>query len=466
VDDPRLVDHVLSRTGYGPNASSRARVTALGLRGYIEEQLHPESIPDAALDAILAPYPTLPMNVHELHVYVDGAHDVEPRDELKEAKLLRAVYSERQLEQVLTDFWFDHFNVDAGDNVASWTVNSYEREVIRPHVLGKFEDLLLATAKHPAMLDFLDNAYSFRDYVDRRGNPVKGLNQNYGRELMELHTLGVDGGYTQADVVSVARALTGWTLDWDFATDGFRFDAGAHDPDPKTIMGTLQLPANGGEQDGRAVLHFLALHPMTADRISRLLVQRFVDESPPPALVMRAAQKYLETAGDLREVMRLILTSTDFLSLDHQRAKAKRPLVLLASLYRAAGVDLATIRDRGVRDVEDLGEHLFEAKPPTGYPDVSAYWAGPGALLARFEYVEDYATHAATRGIVWDADDTSSPELMVNTLAWKLLAGPVTKPSYKAAVAFVKALPARTSAAKKLDQAASLVLAMPEFFLH
>jgi hypothetical protein len=164
--------------------------------------------------------------------------------------------------------------------------------------------------------------------------------------------------------------------------------------------------------------------------------------------------------------MRLILTSTDFLSLDHQRAKAKRPLVLLASLYRAAGVDLATIRDRGVRDVEDLGEHLFEAKPPTGYPDVSAYWAGPGALLARFEYVEDYATHAATRGIVWDADDTSSPELMVNTLAWKLLAGPVTKPSYDAAVAFVKALPARTSAAKKLNQAASLVLAMPEFFLH
>ncbi len=465
TEDPRVVDHVLSRIGDGPSSASRERVYALTLRSYIEEQLHPETIPDPELDAMLEPYGTLGMTVAELHVYENNEHDVSIRDEMKEAKLLRAVYSKRQLEQVLTDFWFDHFNVDAGDGIPGWTLPSYEREAIRAHVLGKFEDLLVATARHPAMLDYLDNAYSERDTVDRNGKVEKGLNENYGRELMELHTLGVDGGYTQADVVAVARALTGWGLDWDWLSDGFQYSSWAHDPDPKTIMGTLQLPANGGEQDGRAVLHFLAQHPMTAERVSRLLVQRFVNENPPPGLVMVAAQKYLETGGDLREVMRVILLSPDFLSVTHQRAKAKRPLVLIASLLRITGVNLATVRDRGVRDVEELGEILYEAKPPTGYPDASAYWAGPGALLARFDVAHDYSTNSTARGIAWGISD-GSPETLVNFVAWKLLAGPLTDPSYQAAVSLVKSLPRSTATATRVNRAAGMVLSMPEFLLH
>jgi uncharacterized protein (DUF1800 family) len=465
MDDPRVVDHVLSRVGYGPDAASRSRANALGLRGYVEEQLHPETIPDPELDAMLQPYTTLGMTVAQLQVYENSPHDVSIVDEMKEAKLLRSVYSKRQLEQVLTDFWFDHFNVDAGDGIPGWTLPSYEREAIRSHVLGKFEDLLVATARHPAMLDFLDNAYSMRDTVDKNGKVTKGLNENYGRELMELHTLGVDGGYTQADVVAVARALTGWAIDWDWKSDGFNYSDWAHDQNPKTIMGTLQLPANGGEQDGRAVLHFLAQHPMTAERVSRLLVQRFVDENPPPALVMTAAQKYLETGGDLREVMRVILLSDDFLSLAHQHAKVKRPIVLIASMLRITGVNLATVRDRGVRDVEDLGEILYEAKPPTGYPDVSSYWAGPGALLARFDVAQDYSANAAARGIDWGISD-GSPELVVNVVAQKILAGPPTDASYQAAVSLVKSLPPSTSATTKVNRAAGMVLATPEFLLH
>lgn len=464
-DDPRVVDHVLSRMAYGPEAWSRAHVLTLGLRGYVEEQLYPEAIADPELDVILAPYGTLALDVHQLHEYVTSDHLVEPLGELKEAKVLRAVFAKRQLEQVLTDFWFDHFNVDAGDGVPSWTVNDYERTAIRANVLGRFEDLLLATARHPAMLDYLDNASNDRDSIDEDGNVVRGLNENYGRELMELHTIGLTGGYTQADVIAVARALTGWHIDWDFQTDGFRFDDWAHDSEPKSILGTLQLPAGGGEQDGRAVLHFLANHPMTAERVSRLLVQRFVDENPPSALVTAAAQKFRDTGGDLREVMRVILLSPDFLSLDHARAKAKRPLVLVASLLRAAGAPVATVRDRGVRDVEDLGEVLFEAKPPTGFPDVSAYWTSPGALLARFDLVSDYASNAAARGIAWNVSD-GSPELLVNVLAWKLLAGRVTDASNQAAVGFVNALPRRTSVARKIDQTAGIVLATPEFLLH
>ncbi len=468
--DPRVVDHVLSRIGYGPDPWSRERANTLGVKGYIEEQLHPETIPDPELDAILAPYGTLSMDVHQLRVYDQGDHTVSALTELEQAKVLRAVYSRRQLEQVLTDFWFDHFNVDAGDGVASWSVNDYERQAIRAHVLGRFEDMLVATARHPAMLDYLDNAYSKKDRIDSKGNVIKGLNENYGRESMELHTLGVDGGYTQEDVIVVARALTGWTIDRDYETDGFYFNANNHDSDPKTLMGTLQLPANNGEQDGYAVLHFLAQHPMTAERVSRLLVERFVDESPPPLLVMAAAQKYLETDGDLREVMRVILDSPDFLGFEHERAKVKRPLVLMASLYRAAGVDLATVLDRGVRDVESLGEDLFEAKPPTGYPDESAAWAGSGALLARFNMVESYARNAASRGITWGVSD-GTPEMLVTMLAFELLPGRLSAPwmlgpSRQASVDFVNSLPGNTSMAKKIDQTGGMILATPEFLLH
>lgn len=464
-DDPRVVDHVLSRIGYGPDAFSRNRVSELGLSAYIEEQLHPEWIPDPQLEALLEPYQTLELPVSQLRAYADGSAEVRPLDELKEAKVLRAIYSRRQLEQVLVDFWFDHFNVDAGDGIPGWTVNSYEREAIRPHVLGRFEDLLVATARHPAMLDYLDNAYSTRDWPQADGSVVKGLNQNYGRELLELHTVGVDGGYTQADVVTVSRALTGWTIDWEFTSDGAHFAAWAHDPDPKTVMGGLTLPANGGEQDGFAVLHFLANHPMTAERVSRLLVERFVNEDAPPTVVMAATRKYLETMGDLRAVLRVILLSPEFLSLENARAKAKRPLVLVASLLRALQPPQEIVRERALQDVEWLGEVLYEVKPPTGYPDRSSFWAGPGALRRRFELSADWTANASARGVVWGIEE-GGPELMVNLLAWKLLAGRIGEPSLQAAVSLLKSLPPSTTTAQKIEEAAGVVISTPEFYLH
>lgn len=464
-DPAALVDHVLSRAGYGPDPLSRQRAACIGVRAYLEEQLAPEAIPDAQMASILQQYPTLGMNLAQLKAHAESSPAVSAREESKRAKVLRAVYSERQLEQVLVDFWFDHFNVDAGDSIASWAIGSYERDAIRRHVLGRFEDMLLATARHPAMLEYLDNAYSKKDTVDSSGRVVKGLNENYGREVLELHTVGVDGGYTQADVVAVARAFTGWRLDWSFATDGFKFDVTWHDQQPKSIMGGLQLGANRGELDGRDVVRFLGTHPMTAERVSRLLVARFVNENPPLGLVMRAQQKFVETGGDLREVMRVILLSNEFLGLDHQRAKVKRPLVFVASLARAAGVNLATLRDRGARDVADLGESLYEAKPPTGYPDVSAAWASPGALLMRFNLLQSYAENAAARGLTW-AVPAGTNANVVRDLASKLLAGPVSEGTRAPLVQFFGALPSNTPTARKIDLTAGMVLASPEFMHH
>jgi len=465
AEDPRVVDHVLSRIGYGPDAASRDRVNAIGLRAYVEEQLHPQAIVDPELEGLLAGSATLGLDIPGLRAWDRDGHEPRALDELAEAKLLRAVFSRRQLEQVLADFWFDHFNVDADNGIARWSITHYEREAIRPHVLGRFRDMLLATARHPAMLDYLDNAYSRADRTEPDGTLVPGLNENYARELLELQTVGVDGGYTQHDVVEVARAFTGWGLEWSFETDGFRFHDWAHDWDAKSVMGGLQIPEGGGEQDGIAVIDFLSQHPMTAERVARLLVQRFVAEEPPPLLVMQAAQRFLDTGGDLREVMRVILLSPDFLSLQHARAKVKRPLQYVASLARAAGVPASTLRDQGVDDVAELGERLFRAKPPTGFEDLSAAWGGPGALLDRFDLAQDYAAHSSERGIVWGVGD-ASPALLVNVLAWKLLAGRMGDVSRDAAVAFVGALPADGDAAMRVDQAAGMVLAMPEFLLH
>src|SRR5262249_7649149 len=228
--------------------------------------------------------------------------------------------SERQLQEVLTDFWFNHFNVDARKIEDKPVVLEYERDVIRPRVLGRFRDLLGATAKSPAMLFYLDNWLS-------RAN---GLNENYGRELMELHTLGVDGGYTQNDVVNVARAFTGWTMRKPHEATGFVFDPKMHDRGPKKILGRL-LPANRGIEDGEEVLDLLARHPSTARFIASKLARRFVADDPPQALVDRAAKVFLKSDGDLRAVVQIILTSPELYAASAMRAKAKTPFEFVAS---------------------------------------------------------------------------------------------------------------------------------------
>ena len=310
---------------------------------------------------------------------------------------MRAVYSDRQLQEVLTDFWFNHFNVDARKNRDRFLLTAYERDAIRPRVLGTFRDLLEATARDPAMLVYLDNWMSAsetgsvmpsrrapgRDAAERKKAP-RGLNENYARELMELHTLGVDGGYTQKDVTEVARAFTGWTIENPRRGSGFRFEPRMHDPGAKVVLGHT-IKAGGGESDGEQVLDILAAHPSTARFIATKLARRFVSDVPPPALVDRAAARFRETRGDLREVTRTILTSPEFLSPDAYYAKVKTPFEFVVSSLRATATDVQDARPI-VRELQQLGMPLYMCQPPTGYKDTADAWVNTGALVSRMNY--------------------------------------------------------------------------------
>ena len=335
-------------------------------------------------------------------------------NELMQAKLLRAIYSERQLEEVMTDFWFNHFNVFINKGADRYLVTSYERDVIRPHALGKFEDLLVATAKSPAMLFYLDNWLSVgpdspfalglpknpprrRGYYRRFPNNYpprprpqeaknrerRGLNENYGRELMELHTLGVNGGYTQRDVTEVARVLTGWTIEQPRKGGGFKFEERMHEPGTKIVLGhTIN---NNGEKEGLEVLHILAHHSSTAKFVSTKLATRFVSDNPPPALVDRMAQTFLKKNGDIREVLRTMFQSPEFWSPDVYRAKVKTPLEFVASSVRASGADVQDATPL-LRTLNNLGMMPYGMQPPTGYSMKADSWVNSSALLGRMNF--------------------------------------------------------------------------------
>ncbi|HXS95971.1 MAG TPA: DUF1800 domain-containing protein [Candidatus Limnocylindrales bacterium] len=314
-----------------------------------------------------------------------GPAQVIQRD-LTEAKLLRAVYSNRQLEEVLDDFWFNHFNVFLDKGADRYLVTDYERDAIRPHVLGKFRDLLEATAKSPAMLFYLDNWQSVGPNAPQgRGkNRSRGLNENYGRELMELHTLGVDGGYTQKDVTEVARCFTGWTINQPQRGGQFVFNPRLHDNGEKTVLG-VKIPAGGGISDGEKVLDIVAHHPATARFISRELAQRFVADDPPQALIDAMAATFTKTRGDIREVLKTMFNSKEFWSVGAYRSKMKSPLELVASAVRATGgnVDFAFPL---ANQIAQLGEPLYRKIEPTGYSNSSKEWNNSAGLLARMNF--------------------------------------------------------------------------------
>jgi uncharacterized protein (DUF1800 family) len=321
-----------------------------------------------------------------------GPAQVVARD-LMEGKLLRAVYSDRQLEEVLTDFWFNHFNVYLDKGADHYLITEYERDAIRPHVLGKFRELLEATAKSPAMLFYLDNWESVAPTPTparaTANQPRRGLNENYGRELLELHTLGVDGGYTQKDVTEVARCFTGWTILQPQRGGDFVFNARTHDNGEKIVLG-VKIPAGGGMTDGEKVLDIVARHPSTAHHISWELAQRFVADDPPAALVDRMAQTFLKTDGDLRAVMATMLASKEFWSVGAFRTKIKSPLELVASAVRAEDgqVDYAL----GLTNqVAQLGEPLYRKQEPTGYSNSGKEWANTAGLLARMNFAMQLA---------------------------------------------------------------------------
>lgn len=310
-------------------------------------------------------------------------------DDLAEAKLLRAVYSNHQLQELLVDFWYNHFNVFLNKGADRYTIPTYEREAIRPHVFGKFYDLLLATAKSPAMLFYLDNWQSVGpDSAAERAHPgqkkKRGLNENYGRELLELHTLGVDGGYTQQDVIAVARCFTGWTIAGPRKGGGFEYNDKMHDTGEKIVLGHV-IRAGGGMDDGLQVLNILAHHPSTAHFISLQLAKRFVADDPPPSLVNRMAASFLKYDGDLREVMRTMLRSPEFWSEGAYRAKVKTPFEMIASAVRATNADVTSAFLLS-NELQKLGEPLYRKIEPTGYSSANAEWVSSAGLLDRMNF--------------------------------------------------------------------------------
>src|SRR5579859_2183515 len=330
--------------------------------------------------------------------------------ELAMAKVTRAIYSDRQLQQVMDDFWFNHFNVFAGKGEDRYYLTSYERDVIQPHALGKFKDLLTASAKSPAMLFYLDNFLSadpraaqrlaaqramrqqarygrfgrpFPPQAQQKKQNERGLNENYGRELMELHTLGVDGGYTQKDVTEVAWFITAWTIERPRQNPEFKFDERLHDPDPKFVLGK-KIHA-GGMKDGEEVLNLLAHNPSTAKFISTKLARRFVSDNPPPELVARMAKTFEQSDGDIKAVMRTMIYSPEFWSREAYRAKIKTPFELVVSTARALGTDVDMPLPL-VGWVGRIGEPLYQCQPPTGYADKADTWVNTGALLNRLNF--------------------------------------------------------------------------------
>jgi uncharacterized protein (DUF1800 family) len=443
----------LSRLTFGPKPGDMLKVRGMGLDNWIDQQLHPEKIDDSALDKFIAQqYPVLGENQNDLlkqyalqqrlrrqvkAAKADSSMDaadsealrtqIQQRNkvtrdvvtELQSSRVARAVGSERQLQEVMTDFWENHFNIYVRKGgPESFYLTDFDENVIRPHALGKFRDLLEAVAKSPAMLFYLDNARSMADSTRptlaagnaqrvglvpmRRGGlgamnnaqrvqrqaQVKrqrqGLNENYGRELMELHTLGVDGGYTQQDVINVARAFTGWTIKPPAQGGGFVFRPAVHDAGEKVVLGH-KLPAGRGIEDAEDVLDILAKSPATAHFIAFKLARHFVSDSPSTALVNRAAQVYLKTDGDIREVLRSIITSPEFFSQQAFHSKVKTPFEVVVSAERALDAPPdSTIRSAQL--VAYMGQPIFGHQAPDGWPETGDAWMNTGAILNRINF--------------------------------------------------------------------------------
>jgi uncharacterized protein (DUF1800 family) len=423
--------------------------------------------------------------------------------ELAQAKLLRAIYSQRQFEEVMIDFWCNHFNVFVDKGLDRLMLTSYERDVIRPHALGKFEDLLVATAKSPAMLFYLDNWLSVGpDSAQALGIPAhpygpygrpnlprpnakrtSGLNENYGRELMELHTLSVNGGYTQQDVTEVAKVFTGWTIDKPAEGGGFKFDPRTHEPGPKFVLGHRIKPK--GEGEGMEVLHLLATSPQTAHFISLKLAERFVSDDPPPDLVDRMAKTFLKKKGDIREVLNTLFHSPEFWDDTTYRAKVKTPLEFVASAVRATGAEIDDVQPL-VGQLNRMGMPLYGAQPPTGYSMKAETWVSSSALLNRMNFALAL-TGGKIKGVKVDAaqlaGSTSSAAdaaATLSTLEASLLVGGVSQQTHDSIVAQIDAAgkngaqpkpDSKAGARKPADAArppdvntmAGLLLGSPEF---
>jgi uncharacterized protein (DUF1800 family) len=371
-------------------------------------------------------------------------------DELVAQRLTRDIYSNAQLQEVMTDFWLNHFNVYLHKNDETpYYLVSYERDVIRPRALGKFEDLLQATAHSPAMLLYLDNSSSMgpdspaaekaRLAGARRPNGQKaapqGLNENYARELMELHTLGVNGGYTQTDVTQVARVLTGWTVDKPQRGGSFKFDDSRHQPGTKKVLG--KKIKEHGQQEGEQLLHLLATRPATARFLSRKLAIRFVGDDPPQVLVDRMAKTYLKSDGDISAVLKTLFHSPEFWAPDSYRAKVKTPLEYVVSAARASNANIDNLQPLA-NALRDMGMPVYGAVPPTGYKWSASDWVSTGALVNRMNFALALAANKLpgiaitwsppTEPLVAGIDNGSAPSGPVQSLSAGYVPGPLPSP--------------------------------------
>jgi len=565
LTEEQKATHLIDRITFGSRAGDVERVMKLGWEKFLDEQLHPERIADATAEQKLKNIESIHLNNSELASYYpppqviqqalkskgvklpafnEGANqpseqtpetmreEVSKRRELQktlkemgyrrpqqvavelqQAKILRAVYSERQLQEVMTDFWFNHFNVFLQKGADRVLTTAYERDVIRPNVFGKFEDLLKATAESPAMLFYLDNwmsaspnAQAQRMQVRRgrfnqdrirqirpdrqagnrnasgqmpeemqaRPNPQvnrrnRGLNENYAREIMELHTLGVEGGYTQKDVQEVARCFTGWTLRQPRAGAEFVFAPFMHDDGEKTVLGK-KISAGGGQKDGYTVIHLLATHPSTAKFISTKLARKFVNDNPPQSLIDRMAETFRKTDGDIRQVLRAMFISPEFWSPENYRAKIKTPFEMTVSAVRAIGAE-TNAGPQFHRWIAQMGESLFMAQPPTGYPDTAENWVNTGALLQRMNFALALAanripgTRVRLNSLVSEADK-SQPSQLVDHFAKLLLRGELS-PQSRATIdkSLNEEMLAKNDGSDRIETAKviGLILGSPEF---
>jgi uncharacterized protein (DUF1800 family) len=476
--------HLLDRIGYGGDPWTIGRLQTLGLNGYIDEQLDPDAIDDSAVETALAShYPSLALSVVEVRdCYpnnvpgtcpgLEGAVKNDVWKEMEESEIYRAVASRRQLEAVLVDFWFNHFNVSGSVGQQKWNTPSYLRDSLRPWVLENFEEIVLRMTRGPAMLDYLDQRYNQVGVP-----PGTGYNENFSRELLELHTLGVTGGYTETDVKEVARALTGWREEWNneanFDPDfpGFRYQDNRHDYlGSKLVLGqVISHSAPNGELDGFDAISLAARHPDVASFVCGKLVRRFVHDDPPFLLVDACAAAFATHQNDadqLRQVIELILKSREFqLFPEYRKSRVKKPVVLIPGLLRAVGADPdPTVTD--YRDVRvllaDLGERIRNADPPTGYPDVSIVWASPGAIVQRFNLLETTASEHATSWGVTGAQPNA--DVVDDVIAVLFPVDGVAPATRSAAIAYLDSIAATD--AQKVEQAGAFLLSSRDFITY